>query len=178
MEDNKVNENKEAKQKAALKRDLLNLVKKVLFIFVFCFIVFVFIFNFYAITGENMYPNFKDTDLTLVFKLDKSYNTGDVVLIKKDGEKYLLRIIGKPGETITFNNIGEVIINDEILEEDYIFFNTYRSDNLKYPVTLQADEYFVLGDKRIASTDSRDFGVITKDDIVGKVIYVFRNRNM
>lgn len=172
-------DNNEKLEKMYIKRDLIALVKKILIIVIFIFIVTKFIFTFHINVGDSMTPNIKNTDLTLVYKMDHEYNRGDVVLISKNGTSYILRIIGTPENTILFSDEGDVIINNERYDEDYIYEKTYVEDNTNtYPLKLNENEYFVLGDNRTTSKDSRDFGIVTKEEIKGKVIYVFRNREI
>lgn len=165
-------------EKIYTKKDFISLVKKVIFILIFAFVVFTFIFGFYPVKGDDMVPNIKDNDLALIYRLDKRYLQNDVVLIEKNGQKYMLRIIGRPGDTIDFNKNGNVTLNGEIYEEETIYTQTYGTNSVDLPVTLNEGEYFVLGDMRINAVDSRNFGVINANEIKGKVIYIFRNRNI
>lgn len=165
-------------EKIYTKKDFIALVKKIIFILVFAFFVFSFIFAFYPVIGEDMAPNIKDHDLALIYRLDKRYFQNDVVLIEKDGQKYLLRIIGRPGDTIDFNKNGNVTLNGEIYEEESIYTQTYDTNSIELPITLNSGEFFVLGDMRINAVDSRNFGVVYTNEIKGKVIYIFRNRNI
>ena len=161
------------------KQDFLVLVKKILVIALFLFLVFRYIFTFHVVVGDSMSPNVKNSDLTVIYKIDQKYRQGDVVLISKNGTSYIVRVIGMPGDTILFNEKGEVILNNEKYEEDYIFEKTYAdNDTNTYPLKLNSNEYFLLGDNRTTSKDSRDFGVVSIDEIKGKVIYVFRNREI
>lgn len=161
------------------KQDFFLLIRKIIIIALFCFLVFTFVFSFHPLIGDSMVPNIKNTDLTVIYKLDHDYRQGDVVLISKNGTSYILRIIGVPGNTISFSEIGDVLLDGEIYYEDYIYDETYPVENkTSFPLKLNENEYFVLGDNREVAQDSRDFGVITPKDIKGKVIYVFRNREI
>lgn len=172
-------DNKEKMESIRTKQDLIALIKKILIIIVFCFLVFTFVFSFNPLIGDSMVPNIKNTDLTVVYKLDRHYKQGDVVLISKNGTSYILRIVGVPGSTISFSEIGDVLLDGEIYYEDYIYDETYVEDNKNiFPLKLNEDEYFLLGDNREISEDSREFGVVNSKDIKGKVIYVLRNREI
>ena len=95
-------------------------------------------------------------------------------IYKKDikEEYYIKRIIGLPGETVEIDG-EDIYIDGEVLEEDYgktdITFPGIAED----PVVLGDDEYFVLGDNRGISKDSRSFGAVKKENIGGKVIKLF-----
>ena len=79
-------------------------------------------------------------------------------------------------ETVDFNKNGDVTLNGEIYEEETIYTQTYGTNSIDLPVTLNEGEFFVLGDMRINAVDSRNFGVVYTNEIKGKVIYIFRNR--
>ena len=92
---------------------------------------------------------------------------GDIVIVQTDEKVLVKRIIGMPGETIRCEN-NTVYINGEALEEDYTLGTT---DNFNEYV-LGEDEYFVMGDNRENSKDSRAIGAITKDQIIAKHLFV------
>ena len=89
----------------------------------------------------------------------------DVVVLdnKKEGDKIIKRIIGLPNETIEYNN-NQLYINGKRIEENYEFTNT---EDFSYKT--KDNEYFVLGDNRVVSKDSRMLGTFSEDDIVGRV---------
>lgn len=101
----------------------------------------------------------------------KKIERGDIVSIKviKDGEpiQILKRIIGLPGETIKIDG-NSVYIDGILLEETYAFYESLSSDDIEY--TVKEDEYYVLGDNRLHSTDSRAFGAVPTVNIEANVI--------
>jgi len=137
----------------------------------------------FVVSGSSMMPNFKNHDYLIIDRL--SYRTGDpsrgdVVVLRfpKDPSQYFIkRIIGLPGEKVCFSancqgQDGNVyIFNSENqdgikLVETYISQPSYgQSQNM----TLGENEYFVLGDNRTASSDSRVWGSLERKDIIGKV---------
>lgn len=97
----------------------------------------------------------------------------DVIVFPfKHGERiyYIKRVIGLPGETIQIDSDGTIYINDEILEENYGKEVITNPGLASEPIHLRSNEYFVLGDNRNNSSDSRDpsVGNIYRDDIIGK----------
>lgn len=129
------------------------------------------------IKGSSMEPAFKERDVVLFARILDKYRTGDVVLIEtgNTGEDYFKRIVGLPGQTVDIDSVnGEVLIDGEPLEEPYIYSGTEKNGGLDYPVSLGADEYFVLGDNRAHSKDSRIFGPVKQNEIDGKVFFVIR----
>lgn len=164
--------------KIYFRQDLYQLIKKIIFIIIILFVLTEYVCVFQKNTGNSMDPSIKDGDLTLVYEFDKAYGIGDVISFRKDDKKYISRIIAIQGDTIDINDEGQVLINGEIIEEEGIFYETYKSRNTILPITLKENEYFVLGDMRASAKDSRDFGTVTSSEIIGKIIYIFRNKNV
>ena len=141
-------------------------IKDILF---FCLIIFTCYFvtqhiaQRVVVEGASMNPTFTDgSDLIIVFP----YNHSHVYFIK--------RVIGLPGETIQIKD-GAVYINGELLEEDYILepiLEGYEG-RATDPLLLGEDEYFVMGDNRNNSLDSRfdEVGNLKKEDLIGKVVF-------
>ena len=125
------------------------------------------------VDGTSMDSTLKNGEILILNKLDKSYERFDVVVVnvEVDGKKSKLvkRIIGLPGESIEYKD-NELYINDKIIEDvstsrtnDFSLKEIYNIDK------LPDDCYFVMGDNRKYSRDSRDYtvGIIRKEDIVG-----------
>lgn len=138
-----------------------------------------FIFQPFIVQGASMEPNFSSGDYLIVDELTfrfRSPERGEVIVFKypfNPSQKFIKRVIGLPGETVEIKN-GKVYINDQVISENYLEYGiTYP--NLK--VVLRDDEYFVLGDNRVDSLDSRVFGVVKKDEIIGRVLLKIFNFN-
>lgn len=126
-------------------------------------------------TGESTSPTIPSPSILLINKLDKDLQRNDIVVCKEGGLKTITkRIIGLPGESVTITVDGKVFINNTLYEDEYgnISFPMYLSGDRSYPVVLGEDEYFVMGDNRNVSADSRntEIGNIKKENIVGKVM--------
>lgn len=92
---------------------------------------------------------------------------GDIVVFNMSNKKFVKRVIGLPGETISIEN-GKVLINNAPLEEPYLQKNTETSQGpIEFPITLPEDCFLVMGDNRTNSYDGRFFGPIERKDIVG-----------
>jgi signal peptidase I len=126
----------------------------------------------YKIKGHSMYPTLIENNYILLGKYEE-LNRGDLVLIKHKGEYLIKRIIALPGEKIEIDSNGQVYINDLPLEEHYIHkhIDEYQNEQ-DYPFIIPEGEYFVLGDNRDDSMDSRriDFGTVKKEKIEKTVI--------
>lgn len=146
------------------------------------FIIQTYFFAFVKVSGDSMNPALNDGNIVIVDKTieENEYERFDIVAFEymyDNSDIYIKRIIGLPNETIEI--IDNVIyIDGEKLSEYYGAFSdiesspdiaSYFSD---YPKTkLGVDEYFVIGDNRYVSDDSRNFGAITADSILGKAIF-------
>lgn len=145
------------------------------YIIVIVVVVFIrtFIVTPVKVNGTSMYPTLDGGEIMLLNKLGK-IDRYDIVVLKIDAENdnLIKRIIGLPGETVEIKD-NKVYINDKEFEDSFGYGITYNIDK----VTLGDDEYFVLGDNRIVSLDSRVFGKIKKKDIKGTtnfIIYPFK----
>lgn len=141
-----------------------------------------FVFQISIVHGESMYPTLQERDLIFCIKYDKSPKFGDIVCVHPpiEGEKrvFIKRVIGLPGDHIQIVD-GGVRRNGKLLREPYIN-TTFRPDDLVTysDVTLGEGQYFVMGDNRGNSTDSRDFGPVTKDEIQAIGRYnIFRGKS-
>lgn len=146
------------------------LILAVLGLFIHYFVATIFI-----VDGASMEPNFKNGEFVLVNRFSyfiKEPKRGDVVVLKFPGrekEKYIKRIIGLPNETIKIED-GEIFINNKKLKEDYL--SSYIKTEPDMEKILSGNEYFVLGDNRSNSNDSRVWGSCPKENLLGKAVFV------
>ena len=156
---------------------LFEVVKIVILAAVIVLPVRYFLFQPFFVQGISMEPNFENGDYLIVDEISYRFRDperGEVIVFKYPKnpiQRYIKRIIGLPGETVEIKE-GQVIILDEngnqtLNELDYLSENIETSGNIR--VSLSEDEYFVLGDNRNFSSDSRRWGVLPKNYIIGKV---------
>ena len=126
-----------------------------------------------VVAGESMMPTLENGSLFVSFRLASNFERGDIVVVKSHAfkEHIVKRVIGLPGETIRIEG-KDVYINDELLEENYTQHVDGSSEEKftqrPIEITLGEDEYFVIGDNRDRSSDSREIGPVTKKEIKGK----------
>lgn len=158
--------------------DTLETIVVALAIFVICYL---FLFQVHEIKGASMDPNFHDSERILTDKITyrlRKPARGEVIIFRapKDRElDYVKRIIGLPGEKIMING-GSIYLNDQKLKETYLpekITNSGAFLKLNQDFLIPEDEYVVLGDNRNHSSDSREWGTVNKDDIIGKVLLRF-----
>jgi signal peptidase I len=186
----------EEKEQESMKDFIIEVVKMFLLALVIIVPVRMFLFQPFIVRGASMEPNFSEKQYLIVNEFGYKNTPVDVlgknlVTIKprKDLERYeivvfrapvdqkqyyIKRVIGLPGETVEIDNGVVMIYNDENPEGRVLDESAYlpegRKTNGTIKVEIGEDEYYVLGDNRPASSDSRTFGPITKDDVIGKVL--------
>ena len=114
------------------------------------------------VSGTSMSPTLKGREIMILNKLDKKYSRFEIVVLKTDHDDIIKRVIGLPGETISCEN-NKIYVNSRKIDDKY--GNGTTADFKK--VTLGKDEYFVLGDNRENSLDSRYYGPFKKEKIKG-----------
>lgn len=141
--------------------------------------VYLFIMSPQEVNGESMEPNFHNGEYILTNKVTYKFRTpvrGDVVIFKSWKNKdvdYIKRVIALAGETVSLRN-NSIYVNDQKLDESYlapdvaIFGGSFLGEG--QTVTVPDGMIFVLGDNRPHSSDSREFGPVAKEDIIGVVI--------
>ena len=125
-----------------------------------------FIFTPIIVDGESMAPTLDGGELMILKKYDTSYERFDIVVVNKsvEGDNLIKRVIALPGEVIRYKG-NRLYINDEIIEDIYAYGETENFQEIK----LGEDEYFLMGDNREVSKDSRTLGIIKKREIEGTV---------
>ena len=124
------------------------------------------------VDGKSMYPTLNDNNIVILNKLDYKINglkRFDIIVVDYNGEKLIKRVIGLPGEHIEYKN-NMLFINGYLTNENFNHDNTsnFKLETIGY-LKIPGDKYFVVGDNRNHSTDSRMIGLIDKKDIKGKV---------
>lgn len=133
------------------------------------FVGFRYFVRFPVVNGESMEPTYQSSDrLVVLYTKDLSVNDTVVVWSESLNEYIVKRVIGMPGDTLVLKN-GVLSRNGVRLLEFYIKEKTWKTVDVT--VTLAEDQYFLLGDNRNHSTDSRVLGTVYKDDVFGKVLF-------
>ncbi len=122
------------------------------------------------ISGSSMEPTLSDDDVVVLWK-SNHFETGDLVGFYFQNKLLLKRVIAGPGDMVDIDAAGNVYVNDEQLEESYLAVKSMGESDLDYPYQVPENRYFVMGDNRTTSIDSRSsvIGCIEVEQIVGKV---------
>lgn len=142
--------------------------------------IYLFVMSPQEINGASMEPNFHNGEYILTNKIEYKLTDpkrGDVVIFKSPRNKdidYIKRVIGLPGDVVALKN-NTIYVNGKRLDERYlapdvyIFGGSYLREGSE--VVIPDGKYFVMGDNRPHSSDSREFGPIAKEDFIGKAIF-------
>ena len=139
--------------------------------YVICIIMVIlirtFIVTLVRVDGSSKVPNLKNGEILVLKKYDKSFDRFDIVVLKHGSEKLIKRIIGLPGEHIKYKD-GKLYVNDKVVKETFNYEKTADFDikSLGYN-KIPDGYYFVVGDNRDNSLDSRYIGLIKQSDIEG-----------
>lgn len=155
-------------KESRLKAWLRELIEAILPALVIVLVVNIFLAQATRVEGQSMEPNLHNNQRLIIEKITYRFHSpsrGDIVVIRRpQPEPLIKRVIGLPGETVEIRD-GKVFINGEPLDEPYLDQPTLGT----MPPRLVPEEHvFVLGDNRNASNDSRAFGMVSFDDIIGR----------
>ena len=159
------------------RRGFLALGLRVMLIGLGLWLVFSQVFAIHRNRGLGMYPAVRDGDLALAYRLQEDYIRGDVVLYRAGEGLHLGRIEALSGDVVLMDDSGGLSVNGTSRDEG-ILYPTFPREGIPYPQRVQEGMVYILGDYRTQTRDSRDFGAIPLDDILGKVIVLVRRRGL
>lgn len=176
-DDYKKEKKKKNKEDINIVKELFNLIIYIGIVIMICFCIITFVGQRTTVHGHSMESTLQDGDNLWIDKFTYHFSDPkrfDVVVFPYQGQDvyYIKRVIGLPGETVQITPEGNILINGQILSESYGREIILDSGTASEPRTLGEDEYFVLGDNRNDSRDSRwaDVGDIEKKDIIGRAV--------
>ena len=122
------------------------------------------------ISGDSMSPTVKHDEIVVLLKT-KKFERGDLVGFYYQGKILLKRVIALPEDEVAIDADGNVYVNGELLEEPYVTEKGLGDCDLEFPYKVPGTSYFVMGDRRSNSVDSRNsvVGAISREDVIGKV---------
>jgi signal peptidase I len=158
---------------------LANWIRDLIISVVLAILVILFLYQPVKVEGTSMMPALIDQERIFINKFVYrlgigNIERGDLVVFWFPGDptkSYIKRVIGIPGDTVEVDD-GTVIVNGHRLQEPYVL-DQYRDRQSTSPFKVQADEYFVLGDHRSSSNDSRSWGAVPRRYIYGKAVFVY-----
>ena len=160
----------------SIKEFIMDLIKLLVVVVVILFLM-IYIVSVTQVVGNSMYSTLENGDVLILNKFKYRFfdiKRGDIISLENDDTKYLIkRVIGLPGDSISIKD-NTLYINGEVYIENYLeeglVYDDFELTSLGYQV-IPDDMYFVLGDNRADSVDSREIGLVSKDDIIGKISF-------
>lgn len=166
------NERKALKKKKEYKRVSRNVFAVLVVVAALSVLIATLVMPVLQISGISMQPTLRDKEIVVLVKSSKP-KSGDIIAFYYQSKVLLKRVIGQPGDVIDMDSDGNVFVNGEILREPYISENSIGESDIQFPFCVPESKYFVLGDNRKISVDSRSsvIGCVEKDRIVGVVVF-------
>ena len=159
-------------------KELRSLAIRILTITVTMLLIFTFVYGVHYNVDPSMNPLIRDGDLVAYARLDKDYKAKDLLVLDFQGQRQVRRVIATAGDTVDITENG-LVINGSLMQERDIYRQTHRyEEGIDFPITMNENEVFVLGDAREGVTDSRIYGSVDTKDTLGKVITIIRRRNL
>ena len=178
------------KKQDKLYKELIEWIKAIIFAVVLVFLLRTFLYSPFLVDGNSMLPNFENGERVIVNVFTYRFNEpkfGDVIVLNvpEENKRFIKRVIGVPGDKVELRE-DQLFINEQLVEEPYLaeaiasrkeYGESYNGQGERYNFPnsritdniVPEDYYFVLGDNRGDSTDSRYIGYVHKDEIIGRV---------
>ena len=165
-----------AEYRAALKR----LAREVALVTGFLTIFFTFVFGITVQHGNDMYPAIRDGDIVFYYRTHDILNT-EAVVCSVGGETCTGRVEAVSGTVISATGDLQMTFDGlylPISQREGIYTRTYAEENMKLPLTVKENHYFLLGDNRDEARDSRTYGQVNSRNIKGRIVAVLRRRQI
>ena len=160
---------------------IYSLIETILVALVLAIVLYLFIMTPHEVVGNSMHPTYKNGEFLMANKITYRISEpkrGDVIIFKfSDTQDFIKRVIGIPGDEVMIKD-GKIYINSEMLDESNYLSSSVITNGGEYlhegqSITIEQGKYFVCGDNRTNSSDSRVFGPIEKGAIKGKAWIVY-----
>lgn len=168
---------KTRRERVLSRRDWFRLARRVLILALAFWLVLTQVFFVMQASGNDMFPAVKDGDLIIAYRLQQDYVKSDVVVYTVNGETRVGRIAARETDVVTLDDSGTLLVNGTT-QTGEILYPTYAGSGLSYPYTVPNGCVFILGDYRTQAKDSREFGPVPMEDVIGKVITILRRRGL
>ena len=172
---------KEPKEKIGLIQGIMSYLHDLIYMLMVILLVFLIFFRIIVVSGDSMYSTLLDGDYVLLLNnlFYREPHQGDIVVISKEdfdhGKPIVKRVIATQGQTVVIDFVnGIVYVDGYALEENYINSPTTNEEGMQFPLVVQENCIFVLGDNRGVSLDSRNprIGQVDKREVLGKAVFL------
>ena len=158
--------------KSRYKKLLKNTIYALIIVVALSVLAATLVFPVLQIYGDSMKPTLVEDDIVVSIK-KTNFESGDIIAFYYNNKILVKRVIATSSEWVRVDEEGNVHVNDKLISEPYVNKKNLGESDIKYPYQVPEGEYFVLGDERESSIDSRNstIGTIAKEDIIGEVIF-------
>lgn len=165
-------ERRRLKQVKLWRKVVLNTIGILIVVAASAVLIVSLLFSVLQVVGTSMEPTLEDGDVVVLVN-QTEFQTGQLVGIRHEGKVLLKRVIGGPGDVVFIEEDGTVSVNDEKLDEPYVTEAAKGECDISFPYQVPDNSYFVLGDHRSVSIDSRSdrVGCVRSEQIIGKVVF-------
>ena len=159
------------KHKKIVKSAFIGTINVLLVVAAIAVLISSFLLPVMQVSGNSMEPELNNGDIILLIKT-QNLHTGDLISFTWNNKTLLKRVIAGPSDWVTIDGTGKVYVNGSMLDEPYVTEPGLGESDIEYPYQVPDGSYFVMGDKRISSIDSRStlVGCVKYDQIIGKVL--------
>ena len=163
---------KRENNKKEYKKVLRNSVIVVVVVAALAVLVSSFYVTVLKVTGDSMTPTL-ETGQIVIASNSATFETGDLLAFYYNNKVLVKRVIGSPGDWVTIDDSGNVMVNGTLIDEPYISDKSLEPTDITFPYQVPENRWFVLGDHRNVSIDSRSsvIGCVTREQLIGKVIF-------
>lgn len=159
------------------RQEYVSLFSRVVVLALAAYVIFTQVFLITQNKGLDMFPAMKDGDLIIAYRLQQDYAKNDVVVYEVNGIQKVGRIVARETDIVDMDENGTFRVNGMAQSGD-IMYPTYAKKGIEYPLKIAEGQFFVLGDYRTNSEDSRDYGTISVNEVKGKIITILRRREL
>lgn len=165
------------RENVSIHEDYKSLFLQLIVIGIVAYLMFTQVLLITQAKGNGMFPAVKDGDLLIGYRLQPEYAKNDIIIYTQDGKLNVGRVVARATDMVNLDDSGTLLVNGTA-QGGEIIYPSYAKEEIDYPYRIPENSVFVMGDFRTQTTDSRDFGAVSMENVEGKVITLLRRRGL